>query len=119
MLNWKAFSMKCLILAAGKGSRLRNKVDCKPLLPVLGVPLIERVIRNAVQGGAEDFYIVTGNQKEKVTSFLNVLSKRLNVSIKTVENNEWANSENGTSIYKAKNYLTEPYCKAIARFRFW
>ncbi|MCH9028681.1 MAG: NTP transferase domain-containing protein [Bacteroidetes bacterium] len=101
--------MKCLILAAGKGSRLRNKGDSKPLLPVLGVPLIERVIRNAVQGGADDFYIVTGNQKEKVTSFLNVLSKRLNVSIKTVENNEWANSENGTSIYKAKNYLTGPF----------
>lgn len=101
--------MKCLILAAGKGSRLRNKVDCKPLLPVLGVSLIERVIRNAVQGGADDFYIVTGNQKEKVTSFLNVLSKRLNVSIKAVENNDWANSENGTSIYKAKNYLTEPF----------
>ncbi len=101
--------MKCLILAAGKGSRLCNKGDSKPLLPVLGVPIIERVIRNAVQGGAEDFYIVTGNQKEKVTSFLNVLSKRLNVSIKTVENNEWANSENGTSIYKAKNHLTEPF----------
>ncbi|MCH7516196.1 MAG: NTP transferase domain-containing protein [Bacteroidetes bacterium] len=101
--------MKCLILAAGKGSRLRNKGDSKPLLPVLGVPLIERVIRNAMQGGADDFYIVTGNQKDKVTSFLNVLSKRLNVSIKTVENNEWANSENGTSIYKAKNYLTGPF----------
>jgi len=101
--------MKCLILAAGKGSRLRNKVDSKPLLPVLGVPLIERVIRNAIQGGVDDVYIVTGNQKDKVTSFLNVLSKRLNVSIKTLENNEWANSENGTSIYKAKNYLTEPF----------
>ena len=101
--------MKCLILAAGKGSRLRNRVDCKPLLPVLGVPLIERVIRNSMQGGADDFYIVTGNQKEKVTSFLNILSKRLNVSIKTLENSEWANSENGTSIYKAKNYLTEPF----------
>ena len=101
--------MKCLILAAGKGSRLRNKGDSKPLLPVLGVPIIERVIRTAMQGGADDFYIVTGNQKEKVTSFLNVLSKRLNVSIKTVENNDWANSENGTSIYKAKNYLTGPF----------
>jgi len=62
-----------------------------------------------MQGGVDDFYIITGNQKEKVTSFLNVLSKRLNVSIKTVENNEWASSENGTSIYKAKNYLTEPF----------
>lgn len=101
--------MKCLILAAGKGSRLRNKVVSKPLLPVLGVPLIERVIRSAMQGGADDFYIITGNQKEKVASFLNVLSKRLNASIKIVENNEWANSENGTSIYKAKNYLTEPF----------
>ena len=39
--------MKCLVIAAGKGSRLRLKGDSKPLIPILGVPLIERVIRPA------------------------------------------------------------------------
>ena len=39
--------MKCLIIAAGKGSRLRQQGESKPLIPVLGLPLIERVIRTA------------------------------------------------------------------------
>jgi GTP:adenosylcobinamide-phosphate guanylyltransferase len=43
--------MKCLIIAAGKGSRLQNRGECKPLIPVLGVPLIERVIRSAREAG--------------------------------------------------------------------
>ena len=34
---------KCLIIAAGKGMRLRSHGDSKPLTPIFGVPLIERV----------------------------------------------------------------------------
>ena len=41
--------MKCLIIAAGKGSRLWPKGKSKPLISILGVPLIERVIRSAMQ----------------------------------------------------------------------
>ena len=40
--------MKCLIIAAGAGSRLGQNGSCKPLTPILGVPLIERVIRSAL-----------------------------------------------------------------------
>ena len=39
--------MDCLIIAAGHGSRLRGVSPSKPLTPVAGVPLIERVIRAA------------------------------------------------------------------------
>ena len=42
----------CLIIAAGHGSRLRDVSPSKPLTPVAGVPLIERVIRAAAEGGA-------------------------------------------------------------------
>ena len=41
--------MKCLIIAAGKGSRLWRRGDSKLLISILGVPLIERVIRSAMQ----------------------------------------------------------------------
>jgi hypothetical protein len=34
---------KCLIIAAGKGSRLSEKGYTKPLVPLLGLSLIERV----------------------------------------------------------------------------
>ncbi len=70
-------SMKCLIIAAGKGSRLRHKSNSKPLIPILGVPLIERVIRCALAAGADDFYVVIGYQGERVRVFLNRLRDRL------------------------------------------
>ncbi len=47
--------MKCLIIAAGKGSRLQQRGDSKPLVPILGIPLIERVIRTAMEAGAHEF----------------------------------------------------------------
>ena len=51
--------MKCLIIAAGKGSRLWQRGNTKPLVPLLGVPLIERVIRSAAAGGCKDCYVVS------------------------------------------------------------
>lgn len=51
--------MKCLIIAAGQGTRLRAKRgEVKPLVPLLGVPLIERVIRSAIAGGVDEFYVI-------------------------------------------------------------
>jgi choline kinase len=73
--------MKCLIIAAGKGSRLRQWGDSKPLVPVLGVPLIERAIRSAMEAGADDFYVVTGYQREHVQDFLIRLAERLGTPI--------------------------------------
>ena len=39
--------MKCLIVAAGQGARLREKGQLKPLIEIKGIPLIERVIDRA------------------------------------------------------------------------
>jgi len=64
--------VKCLIIAAGKGSRLRHMGGSKPLIPILGVPLIERVIRTAVKAGTDDFYVTIGHQGEKVRAFPDV-----------------------------------------------
>ncbi len=58
--------MQCLILAAGQGRRLRQQVDSKPIVPLLGVPLIERVIRSARDAGADAFYVVIGYQGDRL-----------------------------------------------------
>jgi choline kinase len=60
----------CLIIAAGHGSRLRAVSPSKPLTPVAGVPLIERVIRAAAAGGATRFFVATGHEAARVEVFL-------------------------------------------------
>jgi len=109
--------VKCLIIAAGQGTRLKTKGEVKPLVPLLGVPLIERVIRSAVKGGADDFYVVTGYQGEKVANFLKQLSKRLNVAVTLVQNDDWQ-KENGFSVLKARNVMKEPFLLLMADHLF-
>ena len=65
--------MDCLIIAAGHGSRLRAVSPSKPLTPVAGMPLIERVIRSAAEGGATRFVVVTGHEAALVEAFLETL----------------------------------------------
>lgn len=66
--------MDCLIIAAGFGSRLRAVSPSKPLTPVAGVPLIERVIRAAAEGGATRFVVATGHEADRLEAFLATLS---------------------------------------------
>ncbi|HIG06711.1 MAG TPA: mannose-1-phosphate guanylyltransferase, partial [Methylococcaceae bacterium] len=51
--------MKAMILAAGRGERLRPLTDKhpKPLLPVAGKPLIEYTIERLVSEGFQDLVI--------------------------------------------------------------
>ena len=100
--------MKCLIIAAGQGARLRSKGEVKPLVTLLGVPLIERVIRSAMEGGADEFVIITGYQGEQVRNFCQPLAKRLRVEITLIQNDDWK-KENGFSVLKARDILTEPF----------
>lgn len=67
--------MRALIIAAGHGSRLRGLSPSKPLTPVAGMPLIERVIRAAAAGGASAFTVVTGHEAVRVEAFLVTLAE--------------------------------------------
>ncbi len=100
--------MKCLIIAAGRGLRLSVKGDSKPLVPLLGLPLIERVILTAEKSGLTDFYIVTGYHGSKIRAYLNELNLNNRINIKYITNNEWE-KENGISVLKAKNIIRENF----------
>jgi len=105
--------MECLIIAAGQGSRLRTKGSVKPLVPLLGVPLIERVIRSAAEGGIDRFWVVTGYQGEKVAEFLQQLAPRLGVTIGILQNDDWQ-KENGLSVLRARDKVVEPFLLLMA-----
>jgi len=109
--------MKCLIIAAGKGHRLRSKGDSKPLVPLFGIPLIERVIRCAIEAGADDFFVVTGYQGEGVRGFLDHLAERLGIGITPIVNEDWE-KENGLSVLKARDYLRKPFLLLMADHLF-
>lgn len=100
--------MKCLIVAAGQGSRMRDKGESKPLIELDGVPILERVILNARAGGLDDFYIVTGYRGTKVRSFLDELAERENITINHIVNDEWQRP-NGLSVYAAKDHIDGPF----------
>ena len=109
--------VKCLIIAAGAGSRLGQNGSCKPLTPILGVPLIERIIRSALEGGADDFYVVTGYQSRRIHDFLSRLSGQLGVRITPIVNQDWR-KDNGLSVLKAQKYLRGPFLLLMADHLF-
>lgn len=92
--------MKCLIIAAGQGTRLRGIAPSKPLARVSGVPLIEHVVTAAAAGGATSFVVVTGYAPEPLEAFLGSLSERTGLSIEIVRNAEWERP-NGLSVLAA------------------
>ena len=110
-------AMKCLILASGRGTRLSEISSSKPLTPVLGTRLIERVIVTALMSGLKEFYVVSGYNGNKVRHFLDRLARELKVSIKHLVNEEWE-KESGTAVLKASNVLAENFVLLMADHLF-
>jgi len=100
--------MNCLIVAAGTGGRLREKGPSKPLIPVNGVGLLERVIARARSAGVERFFVVSGYRGDDVRAALDILSARESIPIVHIVNEEWQRS-NGVSVLKARPFLGGPF----------
>lgn len=109
--------MKCLIIAAGEGGRLRQKGESKPLIPILGVPLIERVTRSALEAGIDEFYVVSGYHRPEVNAFMSCLADRLGTLITHIVNRDYEKG-NGLSVLKAREYLHEPFLLLMADHLF-
>ncbi|MBO8131390.1 MAG: NTP transferase domain-containing protein [Candidatus Marinimicrobia bacterium] len=100
--------MKCIILAAGKGSRMNMRGVPKPLIPFLGMPLIERVILTFKNFGIGEFIVVLGYKADVVREFLSGLIEKYNIKIEFTYNNEW-DRENGLSLLAGKDFVNEPF----------
>ena len=64
--------MKAMILAAGRGERMRPLTDStpKPLLKVKGIPLIEHQLLALMAAGVEEFVINTAVMGEQIQQYL-------------------------------------------------
>jgi CDP-L-myo-inositol myo-inositolphosphotransferase len=105
---------KCLVIAAGRGSRLASGGLPKPLFPLLGLPLIERTIVNAKRAGLEEFVVVTGYDSARVTALLDRLAVRRGITITHVVNEKW-DGGNGLSVLAAREQIgDEPFVLLMA-----
>lgn len=109
--------MKCLIIAAGKGSRLAHKVLPKPLVPLLGIPLVERVIRTFIQAGVQDFFVVTGFQNKQIQEHLSTFALTHQVNVDFIYNPRWE-EPNGISVHCARAKLDEPFFLSMSDHLF-
>ncbi len=99
--------MKAVILAAGEGVRLRPLTDNvpKPLLKVLGVPILKRLIDSFLRSDVNSFVIVTNYLEEKIKSFL--ANHFPTADISYVHQEEIKGT--GNALLLAKSHISENY----------
>ena len=96
--------MKLVIIAAGKGSRLKSETKNNPkaLTVINGHTIIDVILNNCVVNGINEIVIITGYDKTSIKSYLD--GKWDNLNIDYIYNDEW-NLENGISVLKAKSSI--------------
>lgn len=76
--------MKAVLLAGGKGVRLRpfTYLVPKPLMPIGELPIIEIILKQLKNNGFRDIIICTGYKEDLIRMFLKKFDKKYNLNIK-------------------------------------
>jgi len=109
--------LRCLIIAAGRGSRLAHRFPLKPLAPLAGTPLIERIMGLAAGQGVAEFVIVGGYRCRELERFVREAAFRLQVAATVIENSEWQR-QNGHSVLAARESLPGDFVLLMADHLF-
>ena len=109
---------EAVVLTAGEGSRLRSsdKTFLKPLVPVLGRPLISYTLDALTCAGIETVHFVVGYESERMIAQL----KRLvpsGVSAFFIENCDWR-KQNGISLLAAADHVEGPFLLTMSDHLF-
>lgn len=66
-----SFIQKAVILAAGRGTRMKELTDDipKPMVKVKGTPILESIVRGLVSNGVTDILIVVGYRKDVIIDY--------------------------------------------------
>ena len=75
--------MKVVILAGGKGSRLAEHTSAipKPMVKILGVPIIVRIINFYKKFGFKEFIIASGYKSQIIKKYFESNMKELNINV--------------------------------------
>ena len=109
--------MRCLIIAAGQGSRLAHRFPVKPLAPLADIPLIERVMALAAGQGIREFVVVSGHGRAEVERFVAAVAARRALTASVLHNPQWR-LENGYSVLAARGALPGDFVLLMADHLF-
>lgn len=101
--------MIAVILAAGTGTRLMplTRDIPKPLLEINDISLLERMMKNCISSGVNEFIIVSGHKKERVMEKIEYLENKYPVKISTVENKRYSQTNTSCSVSLAIKQLDD------------
>lgn len=96
--------MKAIILAAGMGTRLASVTGGMPkcLVPVGGVPLLDRLIQRIGEAGIEELIIVTGHRAEELRAHVAGVDHPLAKAAVFVHNDHYSDMGNFYSLLVAE-----------------
>ncbi len=99
--------MKCVILAGGKGTRISevSKNIPKPMIKVLGKPIISRIISHYYKFGIREFIIAAGYKKEVLKKYFK--NKKSNKSMRLKVIDTGLKTMTGGRIKRLKKYLKD------------
>jgi len=109
---------EAVILAAGAGLRLRgpDPTFLKPLVPVLGRPLISYTIDALVRVGVEKINAVVGFEGERLGAALERLIP-LGTELRLIKNRDWR-KQNGISVLASASHVTAPFILTMSDHLF-
>ncbi len=97
--------MKCIILVAGRNSRLDTGKP-KSLIELNGISLLERHIMQFSKTGCDHFCLVTGHNPQPIRDVVGLLSERYHVNIDITHNDQY-DLENGYSISVTEDWVNQ------------
>lgn len=100
-------SIPVVMMAGGVGSRLLplTSVLPKPLIPVNGISIAERIIGRFHDSGCDDFYLVLNYKKTMIKAYFDDLERDYNVTY--IDENEFLGTGGGLRL--AKPYLSSTF----------
>jgi choline kinase len=109
---------EAVILMAGQGSRLRgaDKTFLKPLVPVLGRPLIAYTLDALTSRGINVIHFVVGYESERIIAETESLVAP-GTTASFIKNHEW-HKQNGISLLAAAGRVRAPFLLAMADHLF-
>jgi choline kinase len=100
---------EAVILMAGSGSRLRNAGEncLKPLVPLLGRPLISYTLDGLTKVGIKTIYAVIGFEGDALCAQVKPLIPS-SIKVCWIDNPDWQ-KQNGISVLSAAQHVTAPF----------